>query len=240
MAEKILARICRSYQLNGRECLSTSSIGITVIGEQGDSIDDVMPRADIAMYQGKQAGGNSVHFFVPALQHELNARAAMERELRRALISDQFLLYFQPQLDAGELVGAEALIRWRHPVRGLLSPGKFIPLAEETGLILPLGDWVLETACAQIAKWGKRESTADLTLAVNISARQLRKPDFVEQVLAMLKKAGANPLNLKLELTESMLVENIEQVISTMTEVKSHGIGFALDDFGTGYSSLSY
>jgi diguanylate cyclase (GGDEF)-like protein len=240
VAEKILARICRSYQLNGRECLSTSSIGITVIGEQGDSIDDVLPRADIAMYQGKQAGGNSVHFFVPALQHELNARAAMERELRRALISDQFLLYFQPQLDAGELVGAEALIRWRHPVRGLLSPGKFIPLAEETGLILPLGDWVLETACAQIAAWGKRESTAGLTLAVNISARQLRKPDFVEQVLAILKKAGANPLNLKLELTESMLVENIEQVISTMTEIKSHGIGFALDDFGTGYSSLSY
>lgn len=240
VANKILAEVCRTYLLNGRECLSTSSIGITVIGEEGDSIDDVLQRADIAMYQGKQAGGNTLHFFVPALQLELNARATMEGEIRRALKSNQFALYYQPQLDHGQLVGAEALIRWHHPARGLLSPGKFIPLAEETGLILPLGHWVLESACVQIAAWGKRESTANLTLAVNISARQLHKPDFVEQVLATLERAGANPLNLKLELTESMLVENIEDVISRMTEIKSYGIGFALDDFGTGYSSLSH
>jgi diguanylate cyclase (GGDEF)-like protein len=240
VAEKILGLICETYRLNGRDCHCTSSIGITVIGEHADSIDDVLQRADIAMYQAKESGGRTMHFFDPALRDAMNARASMEAEIRMGIEANQFALYYQPQLAAGRLVGAEALIRWRHPRRGFLGPGAFIPLAEETGLILPLGDWVLESACSQIAAWAKRESTEHLTVAVNISARQLREPDFVSRVMAALDRTGANPARLKLELTESMLVENIESVIAKMTEIKSLGIGLSLDDFGTGYSSLSY
>jgi diguanylate cyclase (GGDEF)-like protein len=240
VAEKILALACQPYQFNGRECLSTSSIGITLIGQQPENTDDVLQRADIAMYQAKQSGGKTLHFFNPALQEEINARAAMEADFREALKEKQFALYFQPQLDCGRLVGVEALIRWRHPRRGLLGPSAFITLAEETGLILPMGDWVLESACRQISAWRKQDRTADLSIAVNISARQLREADFVNHVLAVVDRTGANPANLKLELTESMLVDNIESVVCKMAEVKSNGIGLSLDDFGTGYSSLSY
>jgi diguanylate cyclase (GGDEF)-like protein len=240
VAEKILSLICQSYHINDRECHGTSSIGITVIGEHSDSIDDVLQRGDIAMYQAKESGGQSLHFFDPALRDAMNARTAMEADIRLAISEKQFALYYQPQLEGGRLVGAEALIRWNHPRRGVLGPGSFIPLAEETGLILPLGNWVLECACRQIAAWGKQERTERLTVAVNISARQLREADFVTCVLAALDRAGANPARLKLELTESMLVDNIESVIAKMAEIKSYGIGLSLDDFGTGYSSLSY
>jgi diguanylate cyclase (GGDEF)-like protein len=240
VAEKILALLCQTYRINGRECHCTSSIGITVIGELQDSIDDVLQRADIAMYQAKQDGGQTMHFFDPALLAAMNARAALEVDIRQAIKGSQFALYYQPQLEAGRLVGAEALIRWKHPRRGVLSPGSFITLAEETGLILPLGDWVLESACKQIAAWATQERTEHLTVAVNISARQLREPDFVGRVLAALDRTGANPTRLKLELTESMLVDNIESVIAKMAEIKANGIGLSLDDFGTGYSSLSY
>jgi EAL domain-containing protein (putative c-di-GMP-specific phosphodiesterase class I) len=164
----------------------------------------------------------------------------MEEELRRAIKMNEFLLYYQSQVDRGILVGAEALVRWRHPHRGILSPGAFISLAEETGLILPLGDWVMETACQQIAAWAGRKGQQEIAVAVNISARQLRNPDFVRNVLKTLDRTGADPRNLKLELTESMLVENIEEVIAKMTDLKSYGLRFSLDDFGTGYSSLSY
>jgi EAL domain-containing protein (putative c-di-GMP-specific phosphodiesterase class I) len=164
----------------------------------------------------------------------------MEDDLREALKSDQFLLYYQPQFDCGGCIGAEALIRWNHPRRGLLFPDGFIPLAEETGLILALGDWVLETACRQVAAWANRRETAELAVAVNISALQLRQSDFVERVLAAIDRTGADPKRLALELTESMLVHNIEDVIVKMTELKSHGLRFSLDDFGTGYSSLTY
>jgi EAL domain-containing protein (putative c-di-GMP-specific phosphodiesterase class I) len=181
-----------------------------------------------------------MRFFAPALQAAVNARAAMEEDLRHAIKTSQFVLYYQPQVDCTRLIGAEALVRWNHPKRGLLAPGEFIHLAEETGLILPLGEWVLETACTQIAAWASQVETAHLSVSVNISARQFRQPDFVEQVLAALDRTGANPKNLKLELTESMLVDNIEDVIAKMTEFKSHGLGFSLDDFGTGYSSLAY
>ncbi len=240
VAEKLLDLLCQTYRVNGRECNSTSSIGITVIGEQRDSIDDVLQRADIAMYQAKESGGQTMHFFDPALREAMNARASMEADIRMGIKDNQFALYYQPQLEAGRLVGAEALIRWNHPRRGFLGPGAFISLAEETGLILPLGGWVLESACRQIATWAKQRRTEHLTVAVNISARQLREPDFVNQVLAALERAGADPTRLKLELTESMLVENIESVIVKMTEIKANGIGLSLDDFGTGYSSLSY
>jgi diguanylate cyclase (GGDEF)-like protein len=240
VAEKILAAICQTYRINGRESHCTSSIGITVIGEHPDSNDDVLQRADIAMYQAKQNGGQTMHFFDPALRDAMNARATLETDFRQAITSRQFALFYQPQLEAGRLVGAEALIRWNHPRRGCLGPGAFITLAEETGLILPLGDWVLESACGQIAAWAKQERTEHLTVAVNISARQLREPDFVSRVMTALDRTGANPTRLKLELTESMLVENIESVIAKMTEIKANGIGLSLDDFGTGYSSLSY
>ena len=240
IAEKILAAIDQPYLLAGRECRSSSSIGITVFGDPGDSTNEVLQQADIAMYQAKAAGRNTLRFFAPALQAAVNARAVMEEDLRQAIKSSQFLLHYQPQVDRGNVIGAEALIRWQHPKRGLMMPGEFIPLAEETGLILPLGEWVLECACRQIVAWSQRKETADIRVAVNISARQLLNPLFAEIVLTTLDRTGANPHNLELELTESMFVDNVEDVVAKMTELKSHGLRFSLDDFGTGYSSLAY
>ncbi|MGA7295588.1 MAG: EAL domain-containing protein [Terriglobales bacterium] len=240
VAEKILATIHEPYLLDGRECRSSSSIGITVFGSPQDSTNEVLQQADIAMYQAKAAGRNTMHFFAPALQAAVNARAEMEEDLRQAIKTNDFELYYQAQVDRGTLIGAEALIRWKHTKRGLLAPDEFIPLAEQTGLILSLGDWVLETACKQIAAWSARKNTAHLTVAVNISARQLLNADFVKNVLTTLERTGANPRNLKLELTESMFVEDLEDVIVKMTALKSHGLRFALDDFGMGYSSLAY
>jgi diguanylate cyclase (GGDEF)-like protein/PAS domain S-box-containing protein len=240
MGEKILAAVDRPYLLDGREFLSTSSIGITVFGDRRETMSEVMQQADIAMYQAKAAGRNTMRFFSPALQAAVHARAAMEVDLRKGIKADEFQLYYQPQIDRGLLVGAEALLRWNHPRRGTLLPGEFISAAEESGLILPLGGWVLDAACRQIAAWADRTETSCITVAVNISALQLRQPDFVETVLAAVDRAGANPQYLDLELTESMLVDNIEDVIAKMTSLKAHGVRFSLDDFGTGYSSLSY
>lgn len=240
VAEKILATIHQPYRLDGRECRSSSSIGITVFGTPEDSTNEVLQQADIAMYQAKAAGRNTLHFFAPALQTAVNARAEMEEDLRQAIHKNAFRLHYQAQVDRGVLVGAEALIRWNHPKRGYLPPDDFIPLAEQTGLILPLGDWVLETACRQIKAWASRKTTAHLTVSVNISARQLLNPDFVKSVLATLDRTGANPQNLKLELTESMFVDDLEDVVSKMRELKARGLRFSLDDFGMGYSSLGY
>jgi len=240
VAEKILVTLHQPYLLDGRECRSSSSIGITVFGNPSDSTNEVLQQADIAMYQAKAAGRNTLHFFAPALQAAVNARAAMEDDLRQAMKRNEFELYYQAQVDRGILTGAEALVRWHHPKRGLLAPDEFIPLAEQTGLILALGDWVLEAACKQIAVWSARKGTAHLTMAVNISARQLLNPDFVENVLTTLHRIGANPRSLKLELTESMFVDDLENVIAKMTALKSHGLRFSLDDFGMGYSSLAY
>jgi diguanylate cyclase (GGDEF)-like protein/PAS domain S-box-containing protein len=240
VGEKILSAIAQPYLLDGRECRSGASIGIAVFGDRRENTNEVLQQADIAMYQAKAAGRNTMRFFAPALQAAVNARAALEGELRLGLETGQFVLYYQPQIDRHRLVGAEALIRWNHPWRNLLAPGEFIPLAEETGLILPLGKWVLEAACAQIAAWSGRRQTARLSISVNISARQFRQPDFVQQVLATIERTGASPTNLWLELTESILVENIEEVVEKMQELKTHGLRFSLDDFGTGYSSLAY
>jgi diguanylate cyclase (GGDEF)-like protein/PAS domain S-box-containing protein len=240
MAERILAAISPPYLLAGRAVRSTASIGITFFGDRLITANEILQQADIALEQAKTAGRNTMRFFAPALQAAVNARAALEDDLRQAIKSNQFVLYYQPQVDRNRLIGAEALIRWNHPTRGLLAPGEFIPLAEETGLILPLGDWVLETACAQIAAFSEKAATSHIAIAVNISARQFRQPDFDRLVLAAIDRTGANPRNLELELTESMLVENIEDVIAKMTELKSHGLRFSLDDFGTGYSSLAY
>jgi EAL domain-containing protein (putative c-di-GMP-specific phosphodiesterase class I) len=240
VGKKILDMSSQPYQLEGRESVITASIGITVFGDRRETSVEVLQQADIAMYQAKTAGRNTLRFFAPSLQAAVHARATLEEDLRQGLKTQQFVLYYQPQVERGRLIGAEALIRWRHPTRGLLLPAEFIPLAEETGLILPLGDWVLETACRQIAAWASRPQAAHLAVAVNISARQLRQADFAEKVLATLERTGANPAKLELELTESILADNIEDVIAKMTLLKSHGIRFSLDDFGTGYSSLSY
>jgi len=239
---KILAMLSQPYQMMGQECHSSASIGITLFGgNQHEEIDEPLKRADLAMYQAKAAGRNTLRFFDPQMQAVVSARAALETDLRVALEQAQFLLYYQPQVEAdGSLAGAEALVRWQHPARGLVSPVDFIPLAESTGLILPLGQWVLETACAQLKAWSSCPDKAHWKLAVNVSARQFRQPDFVAQVLATLDCTGANPQHLKLELTESLLVADIDDVITKMHALKKVGVGFSLDDFGTGYSSLSY
>ncbi|MFZ1083548.1 MAG: PAS domain S-box protein [Terracidiphilus sp.] len=238
--ERIRASIGQPCFLDGRECITTASIGATVIGADPPSIDELLQEADIALYQAKLAGRNTMRFFSPALQSAVNARATLEEDMRQAIKGQQFLLYYQPQVQRGRVIGAEALIRWMHPKNGMVPPDSFIPLAEETGLILPVGDWVLDAACRQIAAWAGRKETAHLAVAVNISALQFRQPGFVETVLNALERTGANPANLKLELTESMLVENIEDVIAKMTVLKENGLSFSLDDFGTGYSSLAY
>jgi len=241
VGEKILAALDQPYDLSWQQHHSTASIGAALFEEDRESVDDLLKRADIAMYQAKAAGRNTLRFFDPDLQAEVKARAALEADMRLALKEGQFFLCYQPQVDdAGRVTGAEALARWRHPARGLVSPGEFIPLAEETGLILALGRWVLESACAQIVAWGNHAGTAGLSVAVNVSARQFRQADFVEEVLEVIDRTGVDPRRLKLELTESMLLDDLPDIIDKMTALKARGVGFSLDDFGTGYSSLSY
>lgn len=240
IAEKVLTRFEHPYHLDEHECISTCSIGITIFGDQNEKAHELLQQADIALYQAKAAGRNAMCFFAHELQAEINRRAEMEDDLRQAIKAGQFLLHYQPQFENDRLIGAEALVRWNHPRLGLLSAGAFIPLAEETRLIFPLGKWVLDSACRQIAAWASRKETASIVVAVNISVLQLLKQDFVDSVLNAIEQAGANPENLKLELTESMLVKNAEDVIAKMTVLKSHGVSFSVDDFGTGYSSLAY
>jgi len=241
VGEKILRALNEHHDLAGLSYHSTASIGIALFAHQADTVDELLKRADLAMYQAKAAGRNTLRFFDPEMQSVVTARVALEADLREGLRKNQFALHYQPQVAAdGSITGAEALLRWRHPLRGMIPPLEFIPLAEETGLILPLGNWVLETACAQLKAWDANANTAQLTLAVNVSARQFRHADFVEQVLAVLQRSGADPQRLELELTESLLLEDVEGVIAKMTALKARGVYFALDDFGTGYSSLSY
>jgi diguanylate cyclase (GGDEF)-like protein/PAS domain S-box-containing protein len=241
IGEKILASLGQPYQLAAHECRSTSSIGIALISGNQQGVDELLKQADIAMYQAKKAGRNTLRFFDPHMQETINARAILEEELRVALEHQQFQLYYQLQVNSSRKpIGAEALIRWLHPERGLVSPAKFILLAEETGLILPIGQWVMDSACAQLKAWQKNALTCDLTLAVNVSAKQFRQVDFAAHVLACLKQHAVNPRLLKLELTESLLLENIEDTIITMNTLNEAGVQFSLDDFGTGYSSLQY
>ncbi|MFZ3085003.1 MAG: EAL domain-containing protein [Rhodoferax ferrireducens] len=241
LGKKILASLKQTYSLDGYEYQSTASIGITLFSKQEETTEDLLKRADLAMYQAKAVGRNTLRFFDPEMQAVVTSRAALEAGLRRAVTNDEFLLHYQPQVDdQGHLTGCEALVRWQHPERGLVSPGEFISLAEDTGLILPLGRWVLEAACTQLAQWGNRPEMDHLTVAINVSARQFHQADFVNQVLTVLGNTGANPQRLKLELTESVLIADVEDVIAKMSALKEKGVGFSLDDFGTGYSSLSY
>ena len=241
VAEKILEAFKEPYDLQGTPYLCTVSIGIALFNRPTDTVEELLKQADLAMYQAKAAGRNTLRFFDPQMQSVVMARTELETDLREGLRQSQLLLHYQPQVDDdGRITGAEALVRWQHPVRGMIPPMEFIGLAEETGLILNLGHWVLETACKQLVAWSGKAAMAHLTVAVNVSAHQFRQIDFVEQVLAVLKSTGANPHRLKLELTESLLVSNVDEVIGKMFALKARGVGFSLDDFGTGYSSLSY
>jgi EAL domain-containing protein (putative c-di-GMP-specific phosphodiesterase class I) len=220
---------------------SSASIGATLLPGQRASVDDLMKQADLAMYRAKAAGRNRMRFFDPTMETVVVKRVALEKDLRNALAGQQFVLHYQAQVDgAGRVTGAEVLLRWQHPQRGMVPPDDFIPLAEETGVILPLGHWVLATACRQLEKWARVPALAHLTLAVNVSALQFAQTDFVAQVMAVVQHTGANPRRLKLELTESLLVGNVTEIIEKMFSLKDQGVGFALDDFGTGYSSLAY
>ena len=241
VADKLLASLNQPFALDGGQHYSTPSIGITLFGDERLTVDELLKRADLAMYQAKAAGRNTQRFFDPDMQAAVNARSNLEADLRQGLARGELLVHYPPVVNHhSQLLGAEALVRWRHPERGLISPGEFIPLAEQTGLILPLGQYVLQTACEQLQRWSQHQSTAHLTIAVNVSARQFRQPDFVAQVLQTLQAHQADPRKLKLELTESLLIGDIEDTITRMGQLKREGVGFALDDFGTGYSSLSY
>jgi diguanylate cyclase (GGDEF)-like protein/PAS domain S-box-containing protein len=241
VGEKILCLLARTYQLSGHEHHSTPSIGVTLFNDHVETVAELLRRADLAMYQAKASGRNTLRFFDPAMQARVSARSALEVDLHRGLAGEQFSLYYQGQISGErQLVGAEVLLRWNHPERGLVSPAEFIPVAEETGLILPLGKWVLETACRQLTVWAGQPDRAHLSISVNVSAKQLHQVDFVAEVLEVLARTGANPRRLKLELTESLLVAKVEEVIAKMVALKAAGVGFSLDDFGTGYSSLSY
>ncbi|MBU3903556.1 MAG: EAL domain-containing protein [Gammaproteobacteria bacterium] len=241
VGEKVLHSLSEPYQLEGAEFHSSSSMGITLFINYKDTMDELLKQADTAMYEAKKSGRNALRFFDPAMQQELESRAQTEVGLREALRLQEFELYYQPQVDQlGHVIGAEVLLRWIHPERGLIPPLQFIPLAEENGLILPIGRWVLETACRQISVWAQDDATRDLRLAVNVSARQFRQADFVQQVQEILARTAIDPSRLKLELTESVLLDDIGDSIAKMYSLKELGISFSMDDFGTGYSSLAY
>ena len=238
---RVLASFAHAFLLEDYEYFSTPSIGITLFQGHEDTVGELLKRADLAMYQAKASGRNALRFFDPQMQAAVDTRVELEADLRRGLQANEFRLYYQPQVDEyGRMTGVEALLRWDHPRRGFMLPAWFIPLAEDTGQILPLGQWVLEAACTQLAQWAKHPLASRLEMAVNISARQFYHPDFVSQVLAVIEHTGAKPSLLKLELTESLLLTNYEDIIGKMSSLKRTGICFSLDDFGTGYSSLAY
>jgi diguanylate cyclase (GGDEF)-like protein/PAS domain S-box-containing protein len=241
VAKKIIFALNQSYQLSDHEHRSTPSIGATVFHGHQETAGELLKQADIAMYQAKSQGRNTLRFFDQSMQEKITTRVDMENELRKAIQKNHFRLHYQIQVSSsGQTLGAEALIRWQHPERGQISPFDFIPLAEETGLILPIGQWVLDTACVQLKTWQQNPLTQHLILAVNVSAKQFHQEDFVEQVKATLQRHEINPARLKLELTESMLVKNVSDIISKMETLSKLGIRFSLDDFGTGYSSLQH
>ncbi len=241
IAQKILTALNQTYHLGSVVHVCTASAGIALFMGEATSANELLKQADLALYKSKNAGRNSCRFFDPAMETTVRERAALEADLRQAIVTKQFHLHFQAQVGiAGRLTGAEALLRWDHPERGSVPPAEFIPLAETTGLIFPLGEWVLEAACTQLAIWSTRPEMAHLTVGVNVSVRQFQLSHFVEQLLTTLQRTGADPHRLELELTESMLLENIGDVIKKMLTLKAVGVSFALDDFGTGYSSLAY
>ncbi|RPH41313.1 MAG: EAL domain-containing protein [Burkholderiales bacterium] len=240
-AQRLMTVLGRPFDITDMRFHSSASIGVAMFGTVDVRAEDVLMHADSAMYRAKAAGRGTIRFYDPAMQVALQTRAALETDLRRALSEGQLRLAYQAQVEgSGRTVGAEVLLRWQHPVRGQVPPMDFIPLAEETGLIVPIGQWVLETACTQLAGWARNAKTRALRLSVNVSARQFRQPDFVQRVERALSDSGADPSRLRLELTESLLLDNINDCIAKMQSLQAVGVGFSLDDFGTGYSSLSY
>ena len=240
VGKKILLVLGQFYQLNTHRYHSTPSIGAALFHGYEQTPDELLKQADIAMYQVKDAGRNDLRFFNPEMQATIMAREALKQELHLAVVTNQFRLYYQPQVYQNrQISGAEALIRWQHPERGLISPDKFIPLAEESDLILLIGDWVLETACMQLKIWAEREDTEHFQLAVNVSASQFSQPNFVSNVIRLINETGINPMRLKLELTESMALNNLKETIEKMNTLREIGVRFSMDDFGTGHSSLS-
>jgi len=240
LADKALQHLREPFDLDGCQHHTTASIGMTSLNGPRDSVSDVLKQADLAMYQAKSTGRNTVCFFDPAMQAAVSASATLSADLHSGLREQQFHLYYQPQVNRqGRVTGVEALLRWQHPARGLVGPDDFIPAAEETGLILPLGQWALATACDQLAAWSAAPLTASLSMAVNVSVRQFRHPEFVDRVMAEMTRTGIRPERLKLELTESLLADGMEVTLAKMGALKALGVTLALDDFGTGYSSLS-
>ncbi|MBE0472198.1 MAG: EAL domain-containing protein [Methyloprofundus sp.] len=240
-AQKVLSMLNQPYQLAGAPYHNTPSIGVKLFSGHQETLEELLKHADLAMYQAKAKGRNTIRFYDTSMQEVVNAKAVMEASMRQAIIDQQFVLFYQPQINSdGQIIGAEALLRWQHPERGLIAPNEFIPLAEESGLILPIGRWVLQAACEQLVVWSQQPSTEHLVIAVNVSARQFHQSELVEQVETICQQTGANPQRLKLELTESLLVKDLEDVVEKMQALKKLGVSFSLDDFGTGYSSLSY
>ena len=241
IAEKIRAELSQPYQLNNIEHNSSPSVGVSLFRGHQNSLDEVLKQADLAMYQAKADGRNRVCFFDPAMQAEMENRTMLEKDLRASIKLEQLQLYYQMQVDdCGRIIGAEALIRWQHPQRGMVMPAQFIPLAEEIGMIIPIGDWVIEQACTQLRIWEMDPVMRKIQVSVNVSPRQLSQPYFVEQVKNAIEETGIRAFCLKLELTESFILNDVEDAIKKMQELRGIGINFAMDDFGTGYSSLSY
>ena len=241
LAVKLLTKVSQLYDIEAISYQCSASIGITIFNRSADVVGDLLKQADMAMYKAKATGRNRVCFFNPKMQADVNTKAEIIQELYTAISNEQFELYYQKQIDdQGHAIGVEVLLRWCHPMKGMISPAQFIPIAEDTGLIVPIGQWVLQQACQTLASWANESATEALTIAVNISAIQFNKNNFVQTVLDALHKTGANPRRLKLELTESMLVSDIADIKTKMSALQQHGVMFTIDDFGTGYSSLFY
>lgn len=241
VGEKLLLAFSHPFALSDGQFIMTASIGINLFIDHYETVDELMKRSDLAMYKAKEEGRNTLRFFDSSMQIAASKRIEIEGNLRRALEEDQFELYYQPKFNQQQkLQGYEALIRWNHPTEGMISPADFIPISEETGLILPMGHWVIEQACQRLAEWQNQEDKQHLTLAVNISAFQFRHNTFIDQVLELLKRYSIDAHKLEFEITESMLMNDIQVSIQKMSKLNRFGITFSLDDFGTGYSSLSY
>ena len=243
LAEKICSQLARPFVLDDDNCVyqTTASIGLTLFMGQDISISGLLKQADLALYQAKDAGRDTIRFFNPAMQEDIETRTTMENAMRHGLAEDEFSLHYQPVVDfSGRCIGAEALLRWTSHSLGVVSPVDFIPLAENTGQIIPIGDWVLKTACAQLKLWQSNPVTSHLTLAVNISANQFRQSNFVAWLKQAISESGIDPGQLKIELTESAVLYDVEEAVARMESIRAMGVSFSLDDFGTGYSSLSY
>ena len=239
--QRILATVSEPLMIGGQELYITCSAGVSVYPEDGPDVESLLKNADVAMYRAKENGRNNFKFYTAEMNAVANERLALEGSLRKALDRDELLLHYQPKvsLATGRIVGAEALVRWRHPERGLIAPDRFIPIAEETGLIVPIGEWVLRVACEQHRAW-RGAGLPPVPVSVNVSARQFRQDRFGKTVRQILSETGVDAEQLEIEITESMVMHDVQAAIRILHELKSLGVGLSVDDFGTGYSSLSY